>query len=51
MSTPKELGVEQFKAKNYEKAIEFFTQGVAETPEDHTIYGNRSVAYFNLNKF
>ena len=51
MSTPKELGTEQFKAKNFEKAIEFYTQAIAENPTDHTIYGNRSASYHNLKKF
>lgn len=47
----KELGNEQFKAKNYEKAIEFYTQAIEENPTDHTIYGNRSASYHNLKKF
>ena len=51
MSTPKELGNEQFKAKNFEKAIEFYTQAIEANPTDHTIYGNRSASYHNLKKF
>jgi stress-induced-phosphoprotein 1 len=51
MSTPKELGTEQFKAKNFEKAIEHYTEAIAENPSDHTIYGNRSASYHNLKRF
>ena len=50
MSTKKDLGNEQFKAKNYEKAIEFYTEALEENT-DHTILGNRSMAYLNLGKF
>ena len=51
MSTPKELGNEQFKAKNFEKAIEFYSQAIDANPSDHTIYGNRSASYHNLKNF
>ena len=51
MSTPKELGNEQFKAKNFEKAIEFYTQAIEQNPSDHTIYGNRSASFHNLKRF
>ena len=47
----KEQGNEQFKLKNFEKAIEFYTQAIEETPNDHTIYGNRSASYHNLRNF
>ncbi len=47
----KELGNEQFKQKNYEKAIEFYTQAISENPADHTIYGNRSASYHNLKNY
>ena len=47
----KELGNEQFKQKNYEKAIEFYTQAISENPADHTIYGNRSASYHNINNY
>jgi Flp pilus assembly protein TadD len=51
MSTPKEQGTQEFKAKNFEKAIEFYTQAISENPTDHTIYGNRSASYHNLKKY
>ena len=47
----KDQGTEQFKLKNFDKAIEFYTQAITENPSDHTIYGNRSAAYTNLKKF
>jgi len=51
MSESKALGNEQFKAKNYEKAIEFYTKAIEETPNDHSIYGNRSASHYNLKSF
>jgi stress-induced-phosphoprotein 1 len=51
MSTSKELGNEQFKQKNFDKAIEFYTKAIEENPSDHTVYGNRSASYHNLKKF
>jgi len=45
------LGNAEFKAKNFDKAIEFYTTAIGETPDDHTIYGNRSASYFRLKKF
>ena len=51
MSTSKELGNEQFKAKNFEKAIEFYSKAIEEDPSDHTVYGNRSASYHNCKKY
>jgi tetratricopeptide (TPR) repeat protein len=47
----KDLGNEQFKAKNYEKAIEFYTKAIEENPSDHTVYGNRSASFHNSKKY
>jgi stress-induced-phosphoprotein 1 len=47
----KDEGNNHFKAKNYQKAIECYTQAIQENPNDHTIYGNRSASYHNLKKF
>lgn len=47
----KEQGNEQFKLKNFDKAIEFYTQAIEANPADHTIYGNRSASFHNLKKF
>ena len=51
MSTQKDLGNAEFKAKNFEKAIEYYTTAIEETPTDHSIYGNRAAAYLKLNEF
>lgn len=47
--TFKTTGTEAFKAKDFEKAIEFFKKAIELTPEDHTLYGNTSAAYLNAN--
>ena len=51
MATPKELGNAAFKAKDYNKAVEHYTEAIAATPNEHTIYGNRSASYHNLRYF
>jgi stress-induced-phosphoprotein 1 len=51
LSSLKDLGNAEFKAKNFEKAIEIYTDALNETPTDHTILGNRAMAYSNLQKF
>jgi stress-induced-phosphoprotein 1 len=50
MSTFKDQGNEAFKQKDFNKAIELYTQALAEVPNEHTILGNRSAAYHNLGK-
>lgn len=53
MSTSKELkdeGNEFFKKKEYEKAIELYSQAISLEPNDHVLYSNRSACYVNLNK-
>ena len=47
----KEAGNEQFKLKNYIKAIELYTEAIEANPNDHTIFGNRSASYHNLKRF
>ena len=47
----KDLGNQQFKLKNFEKAVEFYTQAIEENPSDHTVYGNRSASYHNMHQF
>ena len=47
----KDQGTEQFKQKNFAKAIELYTEAITENPSDHTIYGNRSAAYANLKQY
>jgi len=47
MATFKEQGNNAFKAKNFDEAIEMYTMAIGEVEDDHTIYGNRSAAYYN----
>ena len=47
----KELGNQQFKLKNFDKAIEHYTEAITANPGDHTIYGNRSASYHNLKRY
>ena len=32
-------------------AVNCYTQAISENPNDHTIYGNRSASYLNLEEF
>ena len=50
-ATIKARGVEAFKTKDFAKAIEEFAKAIELTPEDHTLYGNTSACYYNLNQF
>ena len=51
MATQKELGTKAFQAKNFQEAINHFTQAINESPHDHTLYSNRSACYYNTNDF
>lgn len=51
MSTQKELGTKAFQAKDYDKAIEHFTNAIQENESDHTLYSNRSACFYNQNLF
>lgn len=50
-ATIKARGVQAFKSGDLEKAIEEFTKAIELSPDDHTLYGNTSACYYNLNKF
>ena len=47
----KEQGTEQFKKKNFSKAVELLTLAIEETPSDHTLYGNRAACYQNIKEY
>ena len=47
----KEQGNAAFKAKNFEEAVDKYSQALNETANDHTILGNRAAAYHNMNNF
>lgn len=40
----KDQGNKAFQAKEYDKAIELFTQAIALDPNNHVLYSNRSAA-------
>ena len=47
----KNLGNEAFKNKNYEQAIDYFTQAIECNPNDHVFFSNRSNSYVNLKQY
>lgn len=51
MAEFKEKGNESFKAQDYPKALEFYSQAISIEPNNHVYYSNRSACYFNMNKF
>lgn len=40
----KDLGNKAFAAKDYDKAIDLFTQAIAVDPKNHVLFSNRSAA-------
>ena len=50
-ASAKAKGIEAFKAKDFEKSVVEFNNAIALAPSDHTLYGNLSASYYNLNKF
>ena len=51
MSSFKDQGNAAFKNKDFQGAIDLYSQAVDQTPTDHTILGNRSAAYYQLKKY
>jgi len=47
----KERGTKAFRKKDFEGAINAYTEALAITPEDHTLLSNRSAAYGSLEKY
>jgi DnaJ homolog subfamily C member 7 len=47
----KEKGNEEFKKKNYNTAINLYSQAIELNPNEETLYGNRSLCYKSVNKF
>ncbi|KAF7331762.1 Activator of Hsp70 and Hsp90 chaperones [Mycena kentingensis (nom. inval.)] len=41
----KDAGNKAFAAKDFDKAIDFFTQAIALDPKNHVLYSNRSASY------
>ena len=46
----KDQGNQAYKAQDYNKAIQLYTRAI-ELEEDANYYSNRSLCYFNLNRF
>ncbi|KKY24470.1 putative heat shock protein sti1 [Phaeomoniella chlamydospora] len=44
-------GNKAFAAKNFDEAVEKFTQAIAIEPENHVLYSNRSGAYASMKNF
>jgi hypothetical protein len=44
----KAKGNAAFTAKNYDEAIDCFSQGIAIDPNNHVLYSNRSACYAGL---
>jgi len=47
----KEKGNEEFKKKNYEKAIEYYTYATEMDPNNHVFYTNRAMCYAAMSKW
>ncbi|KAF0689219.1 Aste57867_19306 [Aphanomyces stellatus] len=47
----KNLGNEEFNAKNYDQAIHHYTEAIKLAPTNHIFYSNRSAAYGALNNW
>ena len=44
VNTLKDQGNKAFAAKDYDKAIDFFTKAIALDPKNHVLWSNRSAA-------
>jgi len=47
----KEKGNEEFKKKNFEKAIEYYTYATEMDPKNHVFYTNRAMCYAAMSKW
>ncbi|OQR91051.1 hypothetical protein ACHHYP_05048 [Achlya hypogyna] len=47
----KQQGNAAFASTNYQSAMEYYSKALALQPSSHTLFGNRSAAYFNLRRF
>jgi len=51
MSTFKEQGTAAFQARDFQTAIDLYTQALGDNATDHTILGNRSAANYQLKNY
>lgn len=47
----KKQGNEAFAKKDYQAAVDFFSQAIEADPENHVLYSNRSASYASLQKY
>jgi stress-induced-phosphoprotein 1 len=51
MEELKKKGNEEFKNKNFESAIEYYTQAMSIEPQNHILFSNRAQAFLKLQRF
>ena len=51
MNSLKDAGNKAFAAKDYDKAIQLFTQAIEIDPSNHVLYSNRSAAYAGKHQY
>ena len=47
----KEKGNEQFKLKNYQKALDYYTEAIQTIRDNHILYTNRAQVYIIMEKY
>ncbi|KAL9927236.1 tetratricopeptide repeat protein 2 isoform 2-T2 [Glossina fuscipes fuscipes] len=47
----KKLGNEQYKAKNYQSALKFYSDAISLCPDSSTYYGNRAATYMMMSNY
>lgn len=51
MNALKDQGNKAFAAKDYDKAIDLFTQAIAIDPKNHVLWSNRSAAHTGKREY
>jgi tetratricopeptide (TPR) repeat protein len=47
----KDLGNDEFKKRNFKSAIEYYTKAISLDEQNHVLYSNRSLSFWNLKRF
>lgn len=47
----KQRGNDHFARKDYEAALTLYDKALEQSPAEHTVYSNRSIAFFKLGKY
>ena len=50
-SSLKDQAAAKFRSSDFPSAIIFYTQAIEQSPDDHTLYSNRSASHHKLNQF